>query len=206
MKFMTASRAGRSRGVAAAAPMRAARSSSSVLVKVNGDIITQTDLESGRLPRSAPGWRGELQPDGANNARAEEGDRRSHAAAARRRRSTSSCSFSMGKEQGYHLSDEQFKSIVDNIRKEHKLERRREVPGGAEAGRHDAWTTAQERREADARRRRSSASEVGRSCTITEEEARQYYDATRSEFTKPATVTLREILIEVPRRARRQST
>ena len=40
--------------------------------------------------------------------------------------------------------------------------------------------------------------EVGSSCTITEEEARQYYLAHQGEFIEPATVTLREILIEVP--------
>ena len=34
--------------------------------------------------------------------------------------------------------------------------------------------------------------------TLTDEEARQYYDAHHEEFMTPATVTLREILIAVP--------
>ena len=43
--------------------------------------------------------------------------------------------------------------------------------------------------------------------TITDEEARQYYDAHPSEFTEPATVTLREILDRgADRRRRRAST
>ena len=40
--------------------------------------------------------------------------------------------------------------------------------------------------------------EVGSKLSITEEEARQYYLTHRSEFAEPATVTLREILIDVP--------
>jgi hypothetical protein len=40
--------------------------------------------------------------------------------------------------------------------------------------------------------------EVGSKLTITEEEARQYYLTHKNEFVEPATVTLREILIEVP--------
>ena len=40
--------------------------------------------------------------------------------------------------------------------------------------------------------------EVGSKLSITEEEARQYYLAHKEEFAEPATVTLREILIEVP--------
>ena len=49
--------------------------------------------------------------------------------------------------------------------------------------------------------------EVGSKLTITEEEARQYYAQHPEEFTDPASVTLREILIEVPaapERPRRQ--
>ena len=36
------------------------------------------------------------------------------------------------------------------------------------------------------------------SCQITEEEAQQYYQVNQKEFAEAATVTLREILIEVP--------
>jgi len=40
--------------------------------------------------------------------------------------------------------------------------------------------------------------EVGSKLSITEEEARQYYLTHKNDFVEPATVTLREILIEVP--------
>jgi parvulin-like peptidyl-prolyl isomerase len=40
--------------------------------------------------------------------------------------------------------------------------------------------------------------EVGSKLTITEEEARQYYASHPEEFTDPTSITLREILVEVP--------
>ena len=40
--------------------------------------------------------------------------------------------------------------------------------------------------------------ELMRNMTLTEEEARQYYNAHPDEFMKPATVTLREIIVTVP--------
>jgi parvulin-like peptidyl-prolyl isomerase len=46
--------------------------------------------------------------------------------------------------------------------------------------------------------REVQSQEFGGKLQITEEEARQYYQANQKEFTEPATVTLREILIEVP--------
>ena len=40
-----------------------------------------------------------------------------------------------GKELGYRLGDEQFKSVLDNIKKDNKIETRRAVPGGAQSRR-----------------------------------------------------------------------
>ena len=40
--------------------------------------------------------------------------------------------------------------------------------------------------------------ELGRNLMLTEEETRQYYDAHQDQFMKPSTVTVREILINVP--------
>jgi len=40
--------------------------------------------------------------------------------------------------------------------------------------------------------------ELARNMTLTEDEARQYYNAHTSEFMQPATVTLREIVVSVP--------
>ena len=49
--------------------------------------------------------------------------------------------------------------------------------------------------------------EIMQHATLTEEEARQYYDAHPEEFMTPATVTLREMLVAVPTdNARRPGT
>src|SRR5262249_6435520 len=40
--------------------------------------------------------------------------------------------------------------------------------------------------------------EIMQKATLTDEEARQYYDTHKSEFMKPATVTLRELIVNVP--------
>ena len=47
-------------------------------------------------------------------------------------------------------------------------------------------------------RSRVQQDEVGSKLTITEAEARQYYLAHKEEFVEPASVTLREIFIEIP--------
>ena len=44
--------------------------------------------------------------------------------------------------------------------------------------------------------------EIMQKATLTDEEARQYYDAHQKEFMTPATVTLREILVTVPTETR----
>ena len=88
-----------------------------------------------------------------------------------------------GKELGYQLSDEQFKSWLDNIRKEHNLEDE-EVPGGAEAG------SMTHRRSAPELEKQMLVSqvqhdEVGSKLSITEDEARQYYRRTRTSSPSP---------------------
>ena len=44
--------------------------------------------------------------------------------------------------------------------------------------------------------------EIMQKATLTDEEARQYYDAHHKDFMKPATVTLREMLVTVPTETR----
>src|SRR5439155_23470775 len=102
-----------------------------------------------------------------------------------------------GKELGYKLTDEQFKSIVDNIRKENKLDSDEKFKA---ALKQENMTEADLRRqiERNVLVSRVQQVEVFGKIGITEDEARVYYDTHLQEFTTPATVTLREILISVP--------
>jgi parvulin-like peptidyl-prolyl isomerase len=103
----------------------------------------------------------------------------------------------MGKEKGYHLSDEQFKGWLDNLRKEQNLTDDQKFKAALA---QEGMTIDDLRKNVEKQFVVSSVQreEVGSKLTITEEEARQYYLTHKSQFAEPATVTLREILIDVP--------
>jgi peptidyl-prolyl cis-trans isomerase SurA len=103
----------------------------------------------------------------------------------------------IGKEKGYRLSDEQFKSWLENLRKEQNLVDDQKFQA---ALRQEGMTIDDLRRNVERQflRSRVQQDEVGSKLTITEEEARQYYLSHKDEFAEPASVTLREILAEIP--------
>ena len=109
-----------------------------------------------------------------------------------------------GRELGFALGDEQFNSILDNIKKQNNLEDEAQFQA---ALKQEGMTMADLRRNLE---RQMLASEVQRrevvdKISVTEDEAQAYYEAHKQEFTTPSEITLREILIEVPDdRARRQ--
>jgi len=102
-----------------------------------------------------------------------------------------------GKEMGLHLGDEQFRQVVNNIRKEQKLEKDEDFQR-ALAQENMTMEDLRKQLERQMLIEQVQRQEVGSKLSITEEEARQYYAAHPEEFTEPTTITLREILIEVP--------
>ncbi|MEO8078339.1 MAG: peptidylprolyl isomerase [Acidobacteriota bacterium] len=181
---------------ALAAPIRA-QIIERVLVKVNGDIFTQTELEERQTAAIRARMGVDLKPEMVNN-----NDELKKAVDEVTPQLLVDAIdelllLQMGKEKGLHLSDEQFKSWLDNLRKEQNLT-------------DDAKFTAALKQEGmtieDLRKNvekqfmvgQVQRDEVGSKLSITEEEARQYYLAHREELATSATVTLREILIEVP--------
>ena len=106
-----------------------------------------------------------------------------------------------GRELGYKLSDEQFKSVVENIKKENKIESEERFQ---EALKAENMTMADLRRSLERSMivQRVQQNEVIGRIGVTEDEARAYYDSHRNEFTTLPTVSLREILIPVPTDAR----
>ncbi len=103
-----------------------------------------------------------------------------------------------GRELGFTFSDEQFKSAVDNVKKSNNLDDK----GLAEAMAQEGLTMEQLRQSFE----RSylvqgvQQREIGPSMTITLEEQRQYYKRNSAQFMTPLTVTLRELLVSVPTR------
>jgi len=101
-----------------------------------------------------------------------------------------------GKEQGYKFSEQQFSRSLEDLKQTNKLDDKTFL----EALKQEGITLAELRVNLErawfintVRQR-----EIMRNMTLTEEEARAYYKAHQDEFMKPSTVTLREILIAVP--------
>jgi peptidyl-prolyl cis-trans isomerase SurA len=167
-----------------------------ILVKVNGEIFTKTDLET-RQVRELRQKGLQVDPkDGLSDNQLRQAlnsvtpqimvDAVSEMILVQR-----------AKELGYKLSDEQFKSVVDNIRKEYKLDTDEKLQG---ALKQEGMTIDDLRRQTERSIlvQRVEQVEVFSKLSITDEEARKYYDAHLADFTSAANVTLREILVAVP--------
>ena len=162
-----------------------------ILVKVNGGLVTQTALENAQISalrvRGAPPQTDselrrvieEITPGLIVNAVEE------------------LLLVQRARDLGYSLSDEQFQDILDGIKDENNMNDEQLV-AALEA---DEGMTLPELRVVMERQMLVSQVQqveiLGR-VSITDTEANEYYDTHLEEFTEPATVTLREILIAVP--------
>ena len=168
-----------------------------VLVKVNGDIFTQTELEERQTAAIRARMGVDLKPETVNNS-----DELKKAVDEVTPQLLVDAIdelllLQMGKEKGYHLSDEQFKAWLDNLRKEQNLTDDQKFQA---ALKQEGMTIDDLRKNVEKQFVVSNVQrdEVGSKLSITEEEARQYYLTHKDQFAEPARVTLREILIEVP--------
>jgi peptidyl-prolyl cis-trans isomerase SurA len=165
-----------------------------VLVKVNGDIITKSELEERQIVALR---QRNLKPEILKNdeqlkkALAEVTPQLLVAAI------DELLVIQLGREKGLRLSDEQFNRWLTSMRKDQNLEDDKRFE---EALKQEGMTISDIRRnvEKEFLRQQVQTEEFGGKLQITEEEARQYYLANPKEFVDPASVTLREILIEVP--------
>jgi peptidyl-prolyl cis-trans isomerase SurA len=181
--------------VALAAPTRA-EIIEQVLVKVNGDIITKTELES-RQVDALRRMKQDVDPEALKN----DAELRKLLAKVTPQILVEAIdellTVQLATERGYKLRDEQFREWLTNLRKEQNLEDDQRFQ---QALKQEGMTLADLRKNVERGFMISQVrrDEVGSKLTITEEEARQYYLSHPQEFTKQANVTLREILIETP--------
>jgi peptidyl-prolyl cis-trans isomerase SurA len=167
-----------------------------ILVKVNGEILTKTDLETRQIA--------------VLRQRGQQMDLKSEQGNAQLKKALDEITpqilvdvvdemliVQRGKELGYKLSDEQFKAAVDSIKKDNKIENDEQFQG---ALKQEGMTMADLRRNFEKQMiiSRVEQNEVLGKVGVSEEEARTYYNAHVSEFTSPSTVTLREVLVAVP--------
>ena len=165
-----------------------------VLVNVNGDILTKTEFEQRQIAvlRNRP----ELA-----NVTPESPELRKAISEVTPQLILDAVDelllIQRGRELGLALGDEQFASILQNIKKSNNLEDDARFEA---ALKQEGLTMADLRRSLE---RQMLASEAQRrdvvdKISVTEAEAHAYYDANKQEFTTPSELTLREILIEVP--------
>jgi peptidyl-prolyl cis-trans isomerase SurA len=167
-----------------------------ILVKVNGEIFTKSDLEQRQvMVLRQRGQQMDLKNDANNQQLRKALDEVTPAILVDV--VNEMVVVQRGKELGYSLSNEQFKSVVDNIKKENKIETEEQFQAALKS---ENMTMADLRRTLERQmiRQRVEQNEVLGKIGVSEGEARAYYETHMNEFTTPPTVTLREILIAVP--------
>jgi parvulin-like peptidyl-prolyl isomerase len=167
-----------------------------ILVKINGDIFTKSDLEQRQIAMlRQKGQQFDLKSDAGNAALKKALDEITPQIVVDVVDET--LLSQRGKELGYKLGDEQFKSIVESIKKENKIENDEQLQAALKS---ENMTMADLRRNLEKTMiiQRVQQNEVMGKIGVTEDEARRYYETHLNEFTTQPSVTLREILVAVP--------
>jgi len=165
-----------------------------VLVKVNGDIVTKSDFE--RMQVEFLRQRPDLQ-----NVTADSPELQKAVAESTPQLILGAVDelllVQRGRELGYVMSDEQFKSVLDNIKKDNNIDTDEKFQ---EALKQEGMTLADLRRQLEKNmlETRVQQNEVMAKISVTEDEAHAFYDAHKNEFTTPSELMLREILVAVP--------
>src|SRR5215471_16920598 len=170
-----------------------------IVVKVNGEIFTQTDLEQLQieaLRKNNPALGNvDLQNDDKLKSALENITPDILVSAV-----DELLLVQHGREQGYNLGDEQFKNVVEQVKKDNKLnDEQLKVALAQEGLTMESYRSMMERQMIVGTVQRQ---EIMQKATLTDEEARQYYDSHQSDFMKPAMVTLRELFVSVPTETR----
>jgi len=177
-------------GALALTPLLRAEIIEQILVKVNGEILTKTDFEARQV--SVLRQRGQQLSD-------EELKKAIADITPQLLVDTldEMLLLQKGRALGYKLSDEEFSEFVDGLKKDNKIESDAQFTA---ALRQENLTMADLRKMVERTRiiGRVQYSEITSHIAISEEEARAYYGQHASDFTSPASLTLREILVSVP--------
>ena len=164
-----------------------------ILVKVNGEILTKSELEQRQIvalrqrdPNFRPASDAELRKALVEITPAVIVDVVDELLLVQR-----------GRELGYSLGNEQFDSIIANIKKENKLETEEQFQ---EALKQEGMTLQDLRKQLERNLlvTRVQQVEVLGKISVSEEEVAKFYEENKNTFTTPPSVTLREILIAVP--------
>jgi peptidyl-prolyl cis-trans isomerase SurA len=169
-----------------------------VLVKVNGEIFTKSDLEQRQIAALRARNRGVTENDLKNDAEL----KKALAEITPQivvQAVDELLMLQRAKEMNLKLTDERFSEVIGRIRKENKLE----DDAAFQAALKQEGLSIDELRqqiERDMLINQVTQQDVMQKIAITEDETKKYYEEHKAEFTTPANVTLREILVNVPDR------
>jgi parvulin-like peptidyl-prolyl isomerase len=160
-----------------------------ILVKVNGEIITKTELENRQVAALRTRAQ-QMSDDDLKKAIA------SITPDILVETVDELLLLQRGKELGYKVTDENFKRVLENIRKENKLESDDQFNA---ALKQEGITIEQLRKNLEKQMviNQVQQQEVAGKVGISESEAQAYYAEHKNEFTTPASLTLRELLVAV---------
>ena len=167
-----------------------------VLVKVNGDIITKTQLEQRQVAVLRQRLNNQVDADAMKNDEQLKKMLAEITPELLVNAVDELLLIQRGRELGLHLGDDQFRQVVANIRKEQGLEDDAKFQAALKQE-NMTMDDLRNQLEREMLIEQVQRQEVGSKLTITEEEARQYYANHPDEFTDPSSVTLREIFVEV---------
>ncbi len=170
-----------------------------VLVKVNGEIFTKSDLEQRQIAALRARNRGVTERDLKNDEELKKALAEITPGIVVQA-VDELLMLQRAKEMSLKLTDEKFNEVIGRIRKDNKLDDQKSF----EAALKQEGLTLEELRqqiERDMLINQVTQQDVMQKIAITEEETKKYYEEHKAEFTTPASVTLREILVNVPDRA-----
>ena len=167
-----------------------------ILVKINGEIFTKTDLEARQVA--------------ALRQLGQQADLKTNPSDAQLRKMLDDVTPKLmvnvideilivqrGKELGYVMGNEQFTSILESIKKDNNIESDEALQA---ALKQENLTLSELRKNIERQWivSRVQQNEVVGKIGVSDDEARKYYDAHLKEFTTAQTITLREIFVAVP--------
>ena len=167
-----------------------------IIVKVNGEIFTQTDLEDQQIAALR------AKNPQVRDLSSFQNDAQLQAALAEVTPDVlieavdELLLVQRARETGARFSDEAFAQALESVKKQNKLD----DEGLKQAMAQEGLTLADLRENFERAYlvQVIQSNEIMRNMTITEQEARQYYAKNPEQFLKPATVTVREIFVAVP--------
>jgi len=161
-----------------------------VIVKVNGEIFTKTDLESRQV--SVLREQGRQLNDAELKKRVEEITPQILVDVV-----DEMLLVQRGKELGYRMTEDWFSDVLTKLKADNKIETDEQFQA---ALRQEGLTLTDLRKSIERQMiiQRLEQAEVFGRISVSQDEAKKYYDEHKNEFTSAPTVTLREIFVRVP--------